>query len=120
MNRIFRSIFFLAAAVCAPQAAADLLVIPQSPAPPSVDYPIPSKGSSMEAVRSQFGEPSDKLGPVGGASKYQPPITHWIYDNRFHVVFEHQHVVDVVIPDQPAPVYNTEELAPTQPGQPIP
>jgi len=91
-------------------AAADLLVIPQGAASVTpVDKP--DKGMSMSQVVAKYGEPSNKHTPVGGASKFQPPITRWDYP-QFTVVFEHEHVIDAVVPEQPAKVYPTEELQP--------
>lgn len=48
---------------------------------------LPVTGTLMEAVVSEYGEPTDKTLPIG-----QPPITRWIYDT-FTVVFENDHVV---------------------------
>lgn len=51
----------------------------------------PKRGSMMDAVRAQYGEPSSVHGPVG-----QPPITRWDYP-AFAVYFEHQHVINSVL-----------------------
>lgn len=54
----------------------------------------PRRGEHMDSVRSRFGEPEARQGPVG-----KPPITRWQYP-QFVVVFEGQSVIDsVVTPD---------------------
>ena len=52
----------------------------------------PAHGMVMEQVLQQYGEPQQRLGPVG-----EPPISHWVYGD-FIVYFEHQHVIHSVIP----------------------
>ena len=114
---MFRSVrFALAGLWLLPFAAhADLLVIPEG-AGPTTPVNKPDKGMSMSQVVAKFGEPTNKHSPVGGASKVQPPITRWDYP-QFTVVFEHEHVIDAVVPEQPAKVYPTEELKPVSPGE---
>lgn len=94
-------------------APADVLEIP-SPAAASVDPDKPGKGMPMNAVVQRHGAPDKKHPAVGGGSPNQPPITRWDYPG-FVVFFEHGHVVDVVVPGQPAPVQHREELQPVQP-----
>ncbi|NVJ62094.1 MAG: hypothetical protein HWE27_17015 [Gammaproteobacteria bacterium] len=50
----------------------------------------PRHGQNMEAVRQQFGQPSQQLPAVG-----EPPITRWVY-NGFTVYFEHDIVIHSV------------------------
>ena len=52
----------------------------------------PARGMTMDQVLQQYGEPEQRLGPVG-----EPPITHWAYPG-FVVYFEHQYVLHSVIP----------------------
>ena len=52
----------------------------------------PASGMVMAQVLQQYGEPQQRLGPVG-----EPPISHWVYGD-FIVYFEHQHVIHSVIP----------------------
>jgi len=52
----------------------------------------PAHGMVMERVLQQYGEPQQRLGPVG-----EPPISHWVYGD-FIVYFEHQHVIHSVVP----------------------
>ena len=51
----------------------------------------PSRGSSMDAVRSRYGEPDEIHAAVG-----EPPITRWMYP-EFTVYFEHEHVIHAVV-----------------------
>jgi hypothetical protein len=50
----------------------------------------PSRGSTMNDVRAEVGEPSEILSPVG-----DPPISRWVYGD-YTIVFEHDRVVHVV------------------------
>lgn len=52
--------------------------------------PMPQRGSTMQQVRSRYGEPESTKGPVG-----EPPITTWVY-SEFTCYFEHQWVIDCV------------------------
>ncbi|GMQ87793.1 MAG: hypothetical protein BMS9Abin08_1001 [Gammaproteobacteria bacterium] len=52
----------------------------------------PARGMTMDQVLQQYGEPQQRLGPVG-----QPPITHWAYNDAI-VYFEHQYVIHSVVP----------------------
>jgi hypothetical protein len=109
-------------------AIADNLSMPQTSEPqtaeeatPSVSTKIPAaapalinlprKGQDMNQVSKQFGEPKVKHPAVGGGQPRQPPITRWDYEG-FSVFFEHSHVVDAVIPDQPSEIHHKDELKP--------
>ncbi|MFQ5642975.1 MAG: hypothetical protein ACE5FQ_04660 [Thiogranum sp.] len=52
----------------------------------------PAGGMTMDQVLQQYGEPQQRLGPVG-----EPPITHWVYSDTV-VYFENQQVIHSVIP----------------------
>ncbi|GMQ83291.1 MAG: hypothetical protein BMS9Abin06_0024 [Gammaproteobacteria bacterium] len=52
----------------------------------------PARGMSMDQVLQQYGEPQQRLGPVG-----EPPITHWVYSDAI-VYFEHLYVIHSVVP----------------------
>jgi len=52
---------------------------------------MPLRGSTMDTVRSQYGEPDKAFAAVG-----QPPITRWEYA-AFSVYFEHNHVINAVM-----------------------
>lgn len=68
-----------------PALQADRLAIPghfgQS------DLPMPSRGSSMDQVLAEFGEPARRIEAIG-----EPPITTWDYGD-FRVYFEYQTVL---------------------------
>ena len=50
----------------------------------------PARGSTMDEVRTQAGDPQQEMAAVG-----EPPITRWVY-NDYTVVFEYDRVVHVV------------------------
>ena len=56
---------------------------------------LPERGTSMEAVRSAWGEPAARQAAVG-----QPPITRWDYP-EFFVYFEYSHVLHAVLRHKP-------------------
>lgn len=91
-----------------PALWADVVQMP-APGATAVAVDKPSKGTTMAAVVRQYGAPSQKHKPVGGGSRHQPPITRWDYPG-FSVFFEHDHVVDAVIPGQPPAVQHVDEL----------
>ena len=66
---------------------------------------MPGRGASMSQVEKYFGQPREKLAPVGN-----PPITRWIYSN-YTVYFEHQYVIHSVKNETSA-----EPAAPAQPA----
>jgi hypothetical protein len=75
-------------------ASADTLLIDAINNVPPNDasgLPRPSNGQTMQMVLARFGEPKEKLAPVG-----TPPITRWVYD-RFTVYFEHKLVVNSAV-----------------------
>lgn len=92
------------AAATAP-ARADYHALPASDAAAA----LPGKGDSQQAVLGRHGEPVTRHAAVGGGSTAQPPITRWDYPG-FSVFFENSHVVDAVVPEAPAPLFNTDEL----------
>jgi hypothetical protein len=51
---------------------------------------MPKRGSSMEQVLADFGEPERRIEPVG-----EPPITEWDYGD-FRVYFEYRTVLHSV------------------------
>lgn len=99
--------FALSLLLTAGAAVADVLVLPEGEPVPEIR--LPAKGKTMADVEKQYGEPRVKRPAVGGGSPQQPPITRWDYDG-FAVIFEHDRVVDGVIPGAPPKIYNTDEL----------
>lgn len=55
----------------------------------------PTRGMHMDTVLARWGEPAERLAPVGGGSTAQPPITRWVYAN-FTVYFENSLVISSV------------------------
>jgi len=94
-------------------ATADVLATPEeNPAVTATPRAaLPAKGITMAAVEKKFGVPREKHAPRGGDSPKHPPITRWDYDG-FSVFFEHDKVVDAVIPGKPPRVYNKDQLTP--------
>lgn len=72
-----------------PALAGTNLTIPGN-APSMEKQAMPKRGISMDAVLGEYGEPVERLGPVG-----EPPITEWVYGS-FRVYFEHQTVLHTV------------------------
>ena len=103
----FSGFFAALLLVCAP-VQADVLTVPDAEAAATLDMVLPTKGMRMADVEKKFGAPKQKFGAVGGAPR-QPPISRWDYEN-FVVMFEYDHVIDAVIPDAPAPIYNKDQL----------
>ncbi|MEW6765980.1 MAG: phosphodiesterase [Pseudomonadota bacterium] len=52
--------------------------------------PAPERGQSMNSVLKHYGEPQQRIAPVG-----RPPITRWVYP-EFTVYFEHRHTIHSV------------------------
>jgi hypothetical protein len=90
-------------------AGADVLSVPESEA--AAPMALPVKGSTMAAVKKQFGDPRDKKGTVGGDTPKHPPINRWDYDG-FVVIFEKDRVIDVVVPGAPPRLRSTAGLTP--------
>ncbi len=65
---------------------------------------VPTRGHTMKQVRARFGAP-EKTHPAVG----EPPITRWDYPG-FVVVFEHNLVLNSVLPGEPSPLYHRDQL----------
>lgn len=89
-------------------AHADVIEMPP-PAATAAPVQLPAKGIRMATVQKQYGAPLRKHAAVGGDTRKHPPITRWDYAG-FSVFFERGRVIDAVIPEQPAPVHNAEQL----------
>ena len=85
MRSVILSLLLGAGLLIQSATAGDTLVIPGHVATGETQI-MPRRGSSMDQVLEQFGEPDDRYGPVG-----DPPITEWVYGS-FRVYFEH-HIV---------------------------
>jgi hypothetical protein len=83
-NILFALLFFSCASL-----QADNLAIPGHYPSNSVTM-MPKRGSSMEQVLADFGEPDRRIPAVG-----EPPITEWDYGD-FRVYFEYRTVLHSV------------------------
>lgn len=92
-------------------AHAETLQVPARDSATSAPTVLPARGQTMASVEQRFGRPLQRHGTVGGDSPLQPPITRWDY-GHFFVVFEHDRVIDAVIPDAPPALHNRDELQP--------
>ena len=91
MRRIgFYILLSLGLALPTGSAVADTLIVESVEA--GVGVARPARGMTMDQVLHQFGEPQQRLGPVG-----EPPITHWVYGD-YVVYFENQYVLHAVVP----------------------
>jgi len=52
---------------------------------------LPVNGLTMVEVEARYGEPDERIGPVG-----EPPITRWVYSD-YSVYFEHRVVIESVL-----------------------
>ena len=87
-------ILALLAALAAPIASADTLLIQRATVAQKQD--LPRRGVSMAQVEARYGAPQQKFAAVGGGGPRTPPITRWQYPT-FSVYFENSHVVDAVL-----------------------
>ena len=90
MRRISFFLLLSLGLACSGGAIGDTLLVESVQSGSSVVRP--AHGMVMEQVLQQYGEPEQRLGPVG-----EPPISHWVYGD-FIVYFEHQHVIHSVLP----------------------
>ncbi len=89
---IVRTLMLFALLAVGP-AGAETLVTPA--AVPAATAAAPTRGSTMAAVQSRFGEPITRHAAVG-----EPPITRWDYP-QFAVFFEHDRVLHAVLVRSP-------------------
>lgn len=93
------TLLLLSSLLVMPALQAQNLAIPGHTATDQVQ-PMPKRGSNMNAVIVEFGQPDERYGPIG-----EPPITEWVY-GTFRVYFENDivlHSIDLntlVFPDQ--------------------
>lgn len=85
-----KRLFILAGLIgLAGSASGDVLLIERVAAKNQLK--MPQKTTTMNQVRSDYGDPLAESAPVG-----DPPITRWEYA-EFVVYFEHQHVITSVL-----------------------
>ncbi|HED52424.1 MAG TPA: hypothetical protein ENI83_02595 [Gammaproteobacteria bacterium] len=71
-------------------ASADTLLVESVQSAPDISRP--ARGLTMDQVIQHWGEPQQRVGPVG-----EPPISHWVYPD-FVVYFESDYVLHSVVP----------------------
>jgi hypothetical protein len=86
---IVKQIFIVVLFIASSNLQADKLLIPGHYDSNSVTV-MPKRGSSMERVLSDFGEPDRRIPAIG-----EPPITEWDYGD-FRVYFEYRTVLHSV------------------------
>lgn len=93
MKYLIPSLLFVI--LCTQHVIAEVLKIPVGSQPPASaainTTQLPDKGQLMDEVLRKFGEPEQRITPVGN-----PPITKWEYPD-FTVYFEYEHVIHTVI-----------------------
>ena len=94
MKRGVVQLFTLALIMSSGTIESDVLLldaIEHSPTNTTQGIPRPTRGMTMQTVKSRFGEPS-KIHPRIG----NPPITRWDYTD-YSVFFEYQQVLTSVV-----------------------
>ncbi len=86
---ILRILVLLALGAAMPAFAETLSMVNGDPAATAEGHP--HRGSTMAAVQSRFGEPTNRHAAVGN-----PPITRWDYP-QFSVYFENDRVLHAVL-----------------------
>ncbi|MFP4079774.1 MAG: hypothetical protein ACLFMW_01680 [Ectothiorhodospira sp.] len=81
----------LAAALCLPQAGADILLLPEGERRVMKAQQAPARGMDQDTVLRRHGAPETRHPAVG-----DPPISRWAYPG-FTVVFEGRHVLHTVV-----------------------
>src|SRR5262249_54393802 len=93
-------------------AQADDIVVPAdapAAAPAPASAPCPAGGTRGGRGGARCAPPHPTPPRAGAAPPRPPPITRWDYAG-FSVFFEHQHVVDAVVPGRPPQIYHAEQL----------
>jgi hypothetical protein len=95
MKRTLGTVAALAAgltALLAAAAQAETIAVDDQVSVRPSDVARPARGMTMKNVEAKFGAPQERHPAVG-----QPPITRWDYP-AFSVFFEHEFVIDAVVP----------------------
>ena len=90
MQTILKSIVAALLLILGTQAQADTLLIEKVQRDAELRHNLPARGMSKATVASLFGEPREKIAPVG-----EPPISRWVYDD-YVVYFERDLVLHTV------------------------
>lgn len=110
-TRVFLAII-MAFILCQAAQGADLHALERTTAPVADNSDraaravpeLPARGTSMQQVRARLGAPLRAHAAVG-----KPPITRWDYSN-YSLYFEHNLLLDAVIPGQPVPLVHEDQL----------
>ena len=89
MRSAFCFLLFSGSLLLQPAIAGDQLTIPGHVSATQKQV-MPRRGINMDDVLSQFGEPVERIGPVG-----EPPISEWDYGS-FRVFFEYDVVLHTI------------------------
>ena len=76
-----------------PAVADELEITPRSAPVQPAD--APTRGMHQDAVLRRWGEPQQRVAPVGGDRPQHPPISRWVYPG-FTVYFERELVITSV------------------------
>ena len=90
MQTILKSIVAALLLILGTQAQADTLLSERVQRDAELRQNLPARGMSKATVASLFGEPREKIAPVG-----EPPISRWVYDD-YVVYFERDLVLHTV------------------------
>lgn len=93
MRTAFALGLWVAVAAAAPAGADELQVTPR--AAPATPADAPTRGMHQDAVLRRWGEPQQRVAPVGGDRPQHPPISRWVYPG-FTVYFERELVITSV------------------------
>ena len=96
MSRVLQlSLTVLLGLALASPALAEVIVLPNGHAEAAKLSKQPTRGMTMQQVRSRFGAPLKELAPTPTAPNY-PTITRWVYAD-YTVYFADKHVIHTVV-----------------------
>lgn len=95
MNKVLKPLIFMFSACLSSLALADNVAVPAGQQGADQSIARPKTGLSMDQVSNKYGEPDQKVAPVG-----DPPISRWIY-NAYTVYFEKDRVIHSVLHPNP-------------------
>lgn len=93
MRTAFALGLLMALAAATPVLADELEIAPRSA--PAMPADAPTRGMHQDTVLRRWGEPQQRVAPVGGNLPQHPPISRWVYPG-FTVYFERELVITSV------------------------
>jgi hypothetical protein len=93
MRTAFALGLLVALAAPAPAVADELEITPRSA--PAMPADAPTRGMHQDTVLRRWGEPQQRVAPVGGNLPQHPPVSRWVYPG-FTVYFERELVITSV------------------------